>query len=352
MGDKSADLGSLLEVGIQAVIATQPNSPQSPRYLVPLKGWEAGEYLMFEAPIVKKEDGVGGRQRRISVRKKSEVVVRFIKEGCVCAFREVVTDSLTLRDLPHFTVKWPVAFETAYVRKHERVRLSGKCEVTLADGSKVEGELRDISEGGCAIDMDTHLDRDAVYTMDIAFPDGGSLLGLTCHVRNARGGDIGQIHGSEFAGLSDTLKQELRIVVKTALSNVRKPEAEDNVTVLALTTKEKPKGVFGGIRFKGVDFIVVSDVVECFHLLRSLPCVALIVDCDHDNWSGLDVAGLFKDSAKTEGIKLVVYGIAESQVDVTTSIIGADLCIAKGAAPHELAQHLAQLLADSIPNFS
>ncbi len=351
MNEQTQDLTELLQVGTQAVIATQPNSPQSPRYLVPLKGWEVGAYLMFEAPIIKKEEaGISGRHRRVSVRKKSEVVVRFIRDGKVCAFREVVTDSLSLRDLPHFTVKWPVVFETAYVRKHERVYIGGTCSIELEDGSKLDGELRDISEGGCAFTLAEAIPKDTELTVSIKLQDGNVINNLRSIVRNARSSESEIIHGVEFVELEDVSTQDILIAVKSASAYQRNSESEDSLAVLALTGKDKPSDLFRGMRFKGVDFMVVHDVVECFYLLRSLRCIALIIDCNHDNWSGLDVARLVKASPKTEELKLVMLGVEESQVDLTLTKIGADLCLAKGTAPHELAQNLAQLLAEQLPS--
>lgn len=352
MSSTELNLAELLEVGGQAVIATQPNVANGPRHLVTLKGWDEGEYLMFEAPIAQKSSdaGIAGRNRRISVRKKSEVVVRFIREGQVCAFREVVTDSFNLRELPHFTVKWPLAFETIDVRKHPRVRIGAQCTVTCEDGPEVEGQVRDISVGGAAIALEEPLEKEAIIKATITFQDGNQLKDIQSIVRNTRPGDGTTVHGIEFLSPNDDLKQELKVIVKSAMANEKKSK-EEPVTIIALTAKDAPTDVFRGIRFKGVEFIVMTDVVECFHRLRSMRCIGLIVDCSHGEWSGLDVCGFVRGSTKLKNLSLIVYGIEPSQVDVTMSTIGADLCLPKGAAPHEVAQQLAQLFADHIPSF-
>lgn len=328
MSNEAKSLEALLTVGAKAVVATQPDNPDGPRMVVTLRGWQRNQFLVLDCSANEKNSGVvQARSRRLSILPKSHVIIRFIIEGEVLAFRELVTETFYIKDIPHFAIRWPANYESMQVRKFERFEVETRCKIVLGTGDAVMAATTDLSLGGCGVRLSHPLERGANVTIGLTLPDGTRLDGIPAAIRAVSESADGYLAGLQFAEVPDQAHRDLEFFLHT-LRMFRLLETDQSQNQLMLLTGAGKDGaLLNRMTIPNHQIAVLTDVVECFYRLRMLRPKALLLDCRQEGWSGMDVCAFIRANPHLKDVRIILIGIAAQHIDAATRLLGADACI-------------------------
>jgi c-di-GMP-binding flagellar brake protein YcgR len=210
MSDGTQDVERYLNVGTPAILHTEPHRKDGPRYRTVIRGWQKGSYVMLDMPA----------DDEIALVRGQPCVVRFVADGDACGF-DARAQNWGSRIHPYFRVNWPRHIEVVSVRKHERIEAMLPCTIVLDDESSQEGEIRDLSGGGCGVFLSQPQPVGARLRACFRLPDGTNIENLACAVRNVRPDPAGAFHGCEFEEDQTGARNDLDFFVSTTLERLR-----------------------------------------------------------------------------------------------------------------------------------
>lgn len=328
MATEARSLEALLTVGAKAVVATQPDNPDGPRMVVTLRGWQRDHFLVLDCSATEKSTGVlQGRPRRLSILPKAYVIIRFIIEGEVLAFREIVIETFYIKDTPHFTLRWPSNYESMQVRKFQRFEVETRCKIVLATGDAVLATTADLSLGGCGVRLSQPLERESHVTLGLTLPDGTRLEGIPATIRTVSETAEGYVAGLQFEGVPDQARRDLEFFLHSVRMFRLLEDDQRKSQVILLTGSGKDGNLLDGMTIPNQQIVVLTDVVECFYRLRMLRPQALLLDCRQKSWSGMDICAHVRANPHLKCVRIILIGIAAQHIDAATRLLGADACI-------------------------
>jgi c-di-GMP-binding flagellar brake protein YcgR len=211
IGARTKQLESLLRVGAAVVFQADPSHEMSPRFSTFIRGWEAGKYVILDRIQA-------GTERVMPVREGQQCAVRFVRDGEACAFCSSVVDWNSWRDAGWIRVRWPEEMETVPFRKHHRVNVSLPCKL-FQNGTEIgDGEVVDVSIGGCGIltSVDLHFGSQVAVTLFL--PNGVQIQNAEFSVRNVRQrSHVQRFLGCEFRAGQEQAQNEIAAFVVAEL---------------------------------------------------------------------------------------------------------------------------------------
>jgi len=180
-----ADVESFLEVGAAAVFSCDPSGQD--RCKTAIRGWRNEGYVLLDLPSSPPN----------TLARSASCVVRFVAGGQACGFESRVLNPGT-RSAPYIQITWPQHIESVEFRRYQRVQIAITCRARDAQGEESEGTIRDLSAGGCRIQLDRKLPVGSAVHVSFRLPDGTQVDDAPCVVRNCNLAEGGILHGCQF----------------------------------------------------------------------------------------------------------------------------------------------------------
>lgn len=297
------DLEAYLKVGGSVVIQPHPSYPPGARYDTRVRGWETHKYVMFDRIQA-------GSERIIPVHEDQTCIVRFVSGGRACAFTSKVVDWNSRREASWVRVTWPDDVEVKSFRKHDRVKANLPCTLSKGGQTLGNGEIQDISLGGCAVQVSEELHFGNRVALTFSMPNGVRIQDAEIIVRKARKvGDRRWLLGGEFCEGQEYLQNEVAAFVASSLRPDRAKLDKARRCVLILDGNAVMReALCSGLSQLGCEAISTANAVEGFyHLLAAMPS-ALVVSQELADLSGIEVVRVLKVNPTFEALPILLYG--------------------------------------------
>ena len=303
IGARTKQLESLLRVGAAVVFQADPSHEMSPRFSTFIRGWEAGKYVILDRIQA-------GTERVMPVSEGQQCAVRFVHDGEACAFCSSVVDWNSWRDAGWIRVRWPEEMETVPFRKHHRVNVSLPCKL-FQNGTEIgDGEVVDVSIGGCGIltSVDLHFGSQVAVTFFL--PNGVQIQNAEFSVRNVRQrSHVQRFLGCEFRAGQEQAQNEIAAFVVAELrpGNGGRGKAACGILLIEDNTETR-NALFARLKQSGYEAAGVSTAIEGFcRLFTSRPSL-LIVSQEQKDLPGLDIVRAAKANPTFATLPIFLYG--------------------------------------------
>lgn len=313
------DIERFLAVGKTVIFHAEPNRETAPRFKSAIRGWRKGSHVLLDR--LKTPDG-----NFVTVHAGQPCVVRFLHEGHACAFDSAVIDWDSRRSSPYMRLMWPKEFKHACFRKFERVKVQAPCSVSV-NGQNWEGELRDLSIGGCGLEAGMLVAPKETVLLSFDLPDGALIRDIQAVVRSERKMNTGLFLGCEFASGQEAVEGDIAFFVTASLNQCRAegPNGDPRPRVLVMDddrdrcTKLRRKFEQGGC-----EVFLASNVVDGMLRLRMTPPAVLLASESLQDLAGTEVCRIVKMSPYAENLKVYVYGGEGEGIERRTQQAKAD----------------------------
>lgn len=135
--------------------------------------------VLVEDPVFTKEDRIAGRVG-------GDIVCAYFQDGCLFKFKSrfglVLVDDFVCID-------YPKSFEAQQLRAHPRIRVNLEVVSVIGkEGKLINGDIKDISEGGCLLHLPGVIPLTTGIPVCITFvlPNDDSVENLECIIMNIR----------------------------------------------------------------------------------------------------------------------------------------------------------------------
>lgn len=297
------DVERYLAVGQVAVIQTEPNRKDGPRFPTTFLGWRRGRAVYIEHP--RTPEG-----RDVAFRDGQHCVLRFIHDGQACAFTAAVIDWTSARGESQVRLRWPEQVETLVLRRFDRVPFHAPVRVRIANGTELDGQFSDLSIGGCGIVLATPITKGDQLQLTFSLPDGASIQNLMVSAKMTRQTADGQFVGCEFEQDQNAARNDIGLFVTAELARGRggAPQAPSEPRVLIVDSNE---GMAEKLRKllarQHIEVLVTNSTVDTFYSVRAVPLHAVVICSDLPELSGLDVCRLIRKARGLEKLPIILY---------------------------------------------
>lgn len=290
-----------LSVGQAVVVDPDPqDEDKSLRFSAFIRGWMKDEYILLDTRME--------TNRSTTLNRGQLCVLRFIAEGVAYAFTARVTDLGAGAYYDYARIAWPTEVKRVSVRRHERVEVNIPCTVEVGGGAPIQGELLDLSVGGCRVVLPNSIGKGEKALLSFNLPDGGALSQLSGIVRNVVASKSGHSVGFEFQDLSEDSNREIGFYVAAVLNRHRTP-AQQRPWVLVVDPKPERVGPLKeALEQQGVTVITEDNAATGItRLAVSTPSV-LLLGYDQSPCTGLEVCRVIRTAARFASLPVFVYG--------------------------------------------
>lgn len=333
----TSDIERYFAVGLGATIQALSDNLKHPRYRSFIRGWQRGQYVMIDRPML--------NQRYIDLPRTDPCAVRFLSEGVACGFQGQVLDLGPRSLVSHIYVAWPTEVSLIRVRSHERVKTAITCSVAVGRSrDKVHAEIRDVSEGGCALLLPSRLVVATKVRIWCTLPDGTAIDGVSALIRRIRATEEGFFHGCRFEAPEEGLHNDLQIFVADTLERLRSVDAPAYRVLVIDSHPEVAEAIRGQIEKKGYNVVASRGLVEGFYRLKVAYPSAVLINQEQEALSGVEICRLIRQAHGYHALPVIIYGTKE---DLRAEAKAAG---ATGYVPTSvLIKQVAQLLQDTGP---
>ena len=309
MGCEAKEIERFLEVGAIMVFHTEPNRRDGPRHKTILRGWRKPSHMLFDRP--KTESGLFA-----ALQEGQPCVVRYLHEGLACAFDTIVIDWDNRRSNPYLRVTWPHEIQYVQFRKFERLRISFPCIVHLENGDPFEGEMQDLSGGGCGLLCTTFL-KEPVRQVSLSFtlPDGTPVEKLKTEVRNQRPSGGGTFLGVEFLARQERAQNDIMFFVTSRLDRSKGSDQPAPKVLLIDEDVEFASRLRRCFERRNTDVICATTTLDGLVQLRMSPPRALLVSAAMNDLPAVDLCRLIRKTKGVEDLHVFVYGGEAQQLE-------------------------------------
>ncbi len=275
-----------------------------------IRGWKVNTYILLDRPASTVIQG--GR----------ECVIRLLRDGCVYGFRAWVLDGGLTRP-PQFRIAWPDNLQSVGLRKHDRLTVTGSCSVQLPCGDVLDGELHDVSEGGCGVLVDEEIPKGVGVSLCISLASGVVLDDLRAIARNCLCKGSRHFVGFAFDGLNDDARRALDALVTTTILGQREVSSRAARVLIYHGDCEEAR-TLGNVVEGAADAEVriVSSVVDAFHELRALPASALVLPLACKESSAVELCRMVFGAPGLKNLPVYVLGDPGSSEAATLRELG------------------------------
>lgn len=300
-----------LAVGLSATVQSVSESQETPRYRTSIRGWQRGQYIIVDRPMVV--------QRYVTLPRDEPCAVRFLSEGVACGYEGAVLDLGPRSLVSHMYVSWPNDLRRIQVRKHERVKTVATCSVKVINRPQpVTGEIRDVSVGGCALFLPTPLTVGTHIRIWATLPDGAAWDGVSANVRRIRPTHEGALHGCRFENPAESLKTDLQLFVADALERIRVPDTSACRVMVMDPNLKVADAIREELSRNGYQVTTAQNLVEAFYRLRASYPHAVLVNQDQKPLSGVEICRLVKNAHAHHNVPILIYGQQANLDDAAT----------------------------------
>lgn len=230
-----------------------------------IRGWKIHEYILLDRPASTVVQG------------GKECVIRMLCDGRVYGFKARVLDGGLTRP-PQFRIAWPADVQSVGLRKHDRVTLQGACTVRLPCGDELDGELHDISAGGCGVYLDEEIPKgvqaglSVTLSAGLAFEDPGATA-RSCVAKGPR-----YFVGFAFGELDDGTQRCIGGLIAETILGQRDASSRLARVLIYHGDAAQARALQQTLeQTASLDARVAPSVVDAFHALRSLTPSALVL---------------------------------------------------------------------------
>lgn len=305
MPNQQVDVERFLAVGQVAVVQTEPNRKDGPRFPTTFLGWRKGRVILIEHP--RTPEG-----REVAFRDGHPIVLRFIHEGQACAFATEILDWSGGRD-SQVRLRWPITVEILVLRRFDRIPFEGPVTVKRVRSPAVQGKFVDLSAGGCGISVDEEITKGENLHLGFCLPDGAVISGLEVTVRMARQAAGSTLLGCEYGPGQEQARNDIGLYVMAVLAHGRGANnraagaAAQRVLLVehSLDTAEKFRRLLAR---HNIEALVTTNVVDTFYTVRAVSLHGVAIAHDLPGLNGLEVCRLIRQARGLESLPLVLYG--------------------------------------------
>lgn len=294
------EVESFFHVGRAVVLHSLRVQGEEGRVRTFMRGWQRGAYLLLDIP----RHGSNTANLRVG----DPCVLRFLADGDACGCNSIVEDLGTGSHFSFVRVRWPESVSCVRVRKHERVHLHAPCTVILDNGRAMDGELVDMSAGGCRVAVSHILPKDDRVSLSFALPDGSDISDLQAIVCASAEGSDGAWIGCEYYDPDEATLYDIEFFVATTLARLRAERPGPNHVLIMEPDASKVNDLRMGLKSAGYEVILAPGPVDGFFWLRLATPSIVIASADQHVISGADVVRIIKSTRQFRELPVVVYG--------------------------------------------
>lgn len=342
MSRESKNTEAFFEVDAPAIMELEPERKSGARYRTPIRGWRRGVYVLLDLSEVSE------LSKRLE--RGQTVAVRFVAQGRACAFVSTVRDWQSSRLFPHLQLNWPDDVEYVAVRQYERVPVRMPCTVGMPGEHEAEGVVRDVSRGGCSVELpeDSEIERGAELEVSFDLPDGARVEAVRSFVRNIRPEAGAVIMGCCFGeSLDKNTAADIEFFVTSTLERLRaSPPSTQRILVLAPKHRSEESSIVA-LENLGFELQVAQEPVDAFFQLR-LNRPAAFVAAAEGVLPGVEVCRLVRENRALTNLPIVVFRDGEPPDETEKKAVmeaGATRYVSGANPGKRLAEALEDVLA-------
>ncbi|NUM55259.1 MAG: PilZ domain-containing protein [Candidatus Hydrogenedentes bacterium] len=294
------DIERCLEVGRPAVLSITAwrGGERSARAII--RGWQRGSYVLLDIPD---ESGLG-----VGPRVGDPCKLRFLADGDACGLDATMIDLGSGSHFSYVKVAWPHAVTMTRVRKHQRVHVHIPCKVQVETGLPLEGEIHDMSAGGCRVALDRPLPQHTNVTIEFVLPGNASPIAAkaeTCAVGAFPGGAW---LGCKFVDIADDVRYAIDFFVATSAANLRIGSQLSNRILLIYPDLAQAAPLKQALASQGYDVTSAPNLIDGFFWLRASSPSLLLMHAEPMPFRGLDAVKSIRAIPAFENLPIILFG--------------------------------------------
>lgn len=329
------DIERCLEVGRPAVLSVAVRRGEvSARAII--RGWQRGSYVLLDIPD---DTGLG-----VGPRVGDRCKLRFLADGDACGLDATLIDLGSGSHFSYVRVAWPHAVTLTRVRRHQRVQVHIPCTVQIETGNPIEGEIHDISAGGCRVALDRALPQGSRISVSFTLPGNAAPCSIAAETCAAGAFPGGAWLGCKFVDATEELRYAIDFFVATAAANLRAAPHHANRVLVVDPGLQQAATLKQALVSSGCDVTTAPNVVDAFFWLRAATPVVLVLHADPKPFRGIDVVTSLRAMPTFAGVSIVLYGGAPADRDAALAV-GAAHYLTSSAQVQELVTAVTACLA-------
>lgn len=328
-----------LEVGRPAVlhIRSRRGAEISSRMII--RGWQRGSYILLDLP--------GDSGLDIGPRPGDACALRFLADGDACRLDSTLLDLGSGRHFSYVRIAWPEKIFLTRVRRHQRVHVQIPCTVRLKDGESFDGEIQDISEGGCRVRLDRPFSERTTIELRfrLARETENVVTAEVCAINPFPGG--GWL-GCKFVDLSPELRYDIEFYVASIAARSRLDTSPRSGVLIISPNPEEVSPLKQALVALNQSVTVSPTLVDGFFWLRAASPAVVLLSANPKPFAVLDVIGAIRESRAAHSVPIVVFGGSATGQNAAREA-GAANYFAAGAQVQEIVTAVQSLLAQVQP---
>ncbi|MFP4191102.1 MAG: PilZ domain-containing protein [Candidatus Hydrogenedentota bacterium] len=220
----------------------------------------------------------------------------------------------------------------------------------MAGENEAEGVVRDISRGGCSVELpeNSEIERDAELEVSFDLPDGARVEAIRSFVRSIRAEHRVVVVGCCFSEAIDkNTAADIEFFVTSTLERFRaSPPSTQRILVLAPKHRADESSI-AALDNLGFEFQVAHDPVDAFFQLRLNRPAAFVASAE-GVLPGAEVCRLVRENRALTNLPIVVFRDGEPPDETENKAVmeaGATRYVSGANAGKQLAEALEDVLA-------
>ncbi|MCC6698926.1 MAG: PilZ domain-containing protein [Candidatus Hydrogenedentes bacterium] len=313
------DVEQYFEVGRAVVLHIKNIQAAEGRVRTYIRGWQRGAYLLLDIPA----PSHSGAALRVG----AECSLRFLAEGNACGCDSEIQALGSGANFSYVRVNWPQAVSCVRVRKHERINLHTLCTVRMDNGDDFEGELVDLSAGGCKILVPSPMLRHEHLLVHFELPDGSVIENIEVDVCASGRTSDGAWIGCEYHDPEESVLYDIEFFVATTLARLRADRHGANHVLIMEPDPKQVNELRLSLTDAGYEVTLAPGAVDGFFWLRLSRPAILLADANQETISGADVCKIVRSTRQFKNLPVIIYG-GDAQAERDARGAGADMYFA------------------------
>ena len=307
------------EVGRAVVLHMKNIQSAEGRVRTYIRGWQRGAYILLDIPSPAKSGA--------ALRAGAECSLRFLADGNACACDSEIQALGSGANFSYVRVNWPQAVSCVRVRKHERINLHARCTVHLGSGDEFDGELVDLSAGGCKILVPVPMLKHEQLRLHFELPDGSVVENIEVDVCASGRTSDGAWIGCEYHDPDETALYDIEFFVATTLARLRADRHDANHVLIMEPDPKQVNELRLSLTDAGYEVTLAPGAVDGFFWLRLSRPAVLLAGANQDAISGADVCRIVRSTRQFRNLPVIIYG-GDAQAGKGARDAGADMYFA------------------------
>ncbi|MDZ4858864.1 MAG: PilZ domain-containing protein [Candidatus Hydrogenedentes bacterium] len=288
-----------LTVGLSLFLSPGVNSPKHYRTVV--RGWEDKRRIWLDA--------APGEEKLPLTLMGRAAIFRFLQEGEASAFHAHVDQVVGVDGTraSGLVISWPDTVETVGIRKHPRIRAQYPCSVTIAQKT-IQAEIRDLSEGGCSIQLEGKVSASLETELSVSFqlPGAASINEIPAWVVSATRKDTGWLIGCKFGDLDEIATTNIRMAITDVLAAMR-GDTVKRIVILG-PNDTNVRALVTALREANYEVFVAEYMLNALYWLGGQKVTALLIVDQPLEVSADVVCRILRITPSTESVPIYLIG--------------------------------------------